>query len=90
VQLKQSHQDMRTEMDMVRAQARGQRPEGMSMFPAGASHASYSGPVVQPYLPPLVQPSHQLSPSQMQSSAVAPSSHSLKSSTHMANGSGKE
>ena len=57
IQLKRSHQEIAAELDMLRAQVRGSRPEA---YPPGPSHSIY-GPMLQSYpLPPLVQPPHHI------------------------------
>ncbi|KAF8913901.1 hypothetical protein CPB84DRAFT_1644198, partial [Gymnopilus junonius] len=54
-QLKRSHQEMAAELEMLRQQVHGQRPEGISGYPP-PSHASYGQPMLNSFSPPLIQP----------------------------------
>ncbi|KDR83738.1 hypothetical protein GALMADRAFT_133154 [Galerina marginata CBS 339.88] len=66
-QLKRSHQEMAQEVEMLRQQVHGQRPEGMSGYPPNGgppSHSAYGQPMLSPFNPPpLIQP-HQTSQNQ--------------------------
>ncbi|KAF9534324.1 hypothetical protein CPB83DRAFT_844051 [Crepidotus variabilis] len=95
IQLKRSHQELATEVEILRTPSRGGRSEGLSGYQAGGSVSSHSGfnaPMLPSFPPiPLMQP---VSPNQSHSQTTpsasgSPQNHistSLSSSSQNTNG----